>query len=113
MRKNGIDWRDRRFWACGLLFAGLLVLVGYFEFRPFRYHPFPFLYVFHALTLFPWLSGLYCRWSGRWRPGDRRVWGGLVLLCALPQLPMCMISYVSWVLLGVSLAMGMGGIFLK
>ena len=106
MRENGTIWRDRRFWACAVLFGGLFWLAAYFE--PLRCHPFPFLYVFHALTLFSWLSGLYCRWSGRWKPGDGRAWGSLVLLCALPQAPMCMISYVSWVLLGVSLVMGVG-----
>ena len=50
------------------------------------------------------------RWSGRWKSGDGRAWGVLVLLCALPQIFMCMVSYVSWVGLGVSLVLGAGAI---
>ena len=104
-------WRDRRFWLCGALLAGLLGLALRFEHID-KYHPFPYIAVLHALTLFTWLSGLYRRWSGRWRPGYGRVWGGWVLLLALLfQLPMCMVSFVSWVMLGVSLVMGLGAVF--
>lgn len=97
--------RNQRFWLCVLLFAGLLGLALRFEHID-RYHPAPYIVVFHALTLFSWLSGLYCRRSGRWRPGDGCHWGVWVLLGALPQALMCMVSYVSWALLGASLVMG-------
>ncbi len=97
--------KDRRFWVCAALFGGLLWLALHFEHID-QYHPFPYICIFHAATIFSWLSGLYCRWSGRWKPGDSSAWGVLVLLCALPQLLMCMVSFVSWVLLGVSLALG-------
>ena len=97
--------KDRKFWLCALLFAGLLGLAAGFEHID-QYHPFPYIMMFHALTLFSWLSGLY----HRWKPGDRRAWGILVLLCALPQMLMCMVSYVSWVCLGVSLVLGAGAI---
>ena len=102
-------WKDGRFWVCALLFAGLFGTALCFE-HIGRYHPFPYIAVFHAMTLFSWLSGLYCRWSGRWKPRDGRAWGTLVLLCALPQAPMCAVSHVSWALLGASLALGLGGV---
>ena len=95
--------KNRKFWLCALLFAGLLGLAAGFEHID-QYHPFPYIMMFHALTLFSWLSGLY----HRWKPGDGRAWGVLVLLCALPQIFMCMVSYVSWVCLGVSLVLGAG-----
>lgn len=102
--------RDRRFWICVLLFIVLLCPALHFEHMD-RYHPFPYILVFHALTIFCWLAGLYCRWSGRWKKGDGRTWGGWVLLCGLFfQLPMCGVSGVSWVLLGISLVLGIGGI---
>lgn len=107
MRELG---KDRKFWLCALLFAGLLGTALCFEHID-KYHPFPYIAVFHALTFLSWLWGMYCRWSGRWKPGDGRVWGGWVLcLALLLQLPMCMVSFVSWVLLGVSLVMGFGGV---
>ena len=103
-------WKDWRFWLCALLFAGLFGTALYCEHID-KYHPFPFIWVFHAVTISSWLLGPYCRWSGRWKPGDGRVWGGWVLLCGLLcQLPMCGVSGVSWVLLGVSAVMGLGGI---
>ena len=97
--------KNRKFWLCALLFAGLLGLAAGFEHID-QYHPFPYIMMFHALTLFSWLSGLY----HRWKPGDGRAWGVLVLLFALPQIFMCMVSYVSWVCLGVSLVLGAGAI---
>ena len=97
--------KNRKFWLCALLFAGLLGLAAGFEHID-QYHPFPYIMMFHALTLFSWLSGLY----HRWKPGDGCAWGVLVLLCALPQIFMCMVSYVSWVCLGVSLVLGAGAI---
>lgn len=107
MRELG---KDRKFWLCAALFVGLFGLAVRFEHID-KYHPFPYIAVFHALTFLSWLWGLYSRWSGRWKPGDGRVWGGWVLcLALLLQLPMCMVSFVSWVLLGVSLVMGLGGI---
>lgn len=102
--------RDRRFWICVLLFVALLCSTLHFE-HVDRYHPFPYILVFHALTIFCWLAGLYCRWSGRWKKGDGHAWGGWVLLCGLLfQLPMCGISGVSWVLLGACLVMGLGSV---
>lgn len=102
--------KDVRFWLCGLLFAGLFGLALRFEHID-KYHPFPYIALLHALTLLSWLSGLYCRWSGRWRSGDGRTWGGWVLTCGfLIQLPMCGVSIVSLVLLGISLVLGIGGI---
>ena len=101
--------KDRKFWMCALPYAGLLGLAAGFEHID-QYHPFPYIMMFHALTLFSWLSGLHHRWSGRWKSGDGRAWGVLVLLCALPQIFMCMVSYVSWVGLGVSLVLGAGAI---
>lgn len=98
--------------VCVLLFAGLFGLAVGFEHID-RYHPFPYIAAFHALTLFSWLSGLYSRWCGRWKPGDRRAWGTLVLLCALPQLPMCVISLVSRWMLGGSLILGFGAVLRK
>lgn len=103
-------WKDWRFWVCALLFVGLLWLTGRFEHWDASYHPFPYIMAFHALTLFAWLSGLYHRWSGTWKTGDGRTWGGWVLLCAAPQLPMCGVSFVSWGLLGVSLLIGVTAI---
>lgn len=103
-------WKVRRLWVCALLSAGLFGLAVGFEHID-RYHPFPYIAAFHALTFFSWLSGLYGRWCGRWKPEDRLAWGTLVLLCALPQAPMCAVSHVSWALLGVSAAMGLGGVF--
>ncbi|MEY8417853.1 hypothetical protein AALA83_01070 [Oscillospiraceae bacterium 44-5] len=102
--------RDGRFWACALLFAGLLGLILYFEHID-RYHPFPYILVVHALTVFSCLAGLYSWWSGRWKRGDGRTWGGWVLLCGLLcQLPMCGVSGVSWVMLGACLVMGLGAL---
>ena len=60
-------WKNGRFWGCVLLFAGLFGLALYFEHID-RYHPFPYIMVFHALTLVSWVWGLY----HRRRPGDRR-----------------------------------------
>lgn len=102
-------WKDRGFWLCALLFAGLFGTALYFEHID-KYHPFPFIWIFHAVTISSWLLGPYCRWSGRWKPGDGRAWGALVLLCALLQAPMCAVSYVSWALLGASAAMGLVGV---
>lgn len=104
--------KRRKLWSCVLLFAVLFGLAAGFEHID-RYHPFPYIAAFHALTLFSWLSGLYSRWSGRWKPGEGRAWGVLVLLCALSQVPMCAVSYVSWVLLGVSLALGFGALLVS
>ena len=102
--------RDWRFWICALLFAGLFGLALYFEHID-KYHPLPHIWIFHALTIFFWLAGPYCRWNGRWKKGDGRTWGGWVLLCGLLfQFPMCGVSGVSWVLLGISLVLGIGGI---
>ena len=98
-------WKDGRFWGCVLLFAGLFGLALYFEHID-RYHPFPYIMVFHALTLVSWVWGLY----HRRRPGDRRAWGCWVLLSALPQILMCMVSFVAWGLLGMSLVMGIAAI---
>lgn len=103
-------WKDRRFRVCALLFAGLLGPALYWEHID-KYHPFPFIWILHSVTISSWLLGLYCRWSGRWRPGDGRVWGGWVLLCGLFfQFPVCGVSGVSRVLLGISLVLGIGGI---
>ena len=109
MRKR---WRDRRFRVCVLLFAGLFLLTLRFEYID-RYHPFPYILIFHALVLYAWLSGLYFRWDGRWKPGDGPAWGTFVLVCALPQVLMCGVSLVSRVLLGVSLVLGTGAILLE
>lgn len=98
--------RDWRFWVCALLFAGLFGAALYIEHID-QYHPLPQIWVLHAITIFFWLAGPYCRWSGRWEPGDGRVWGGWVLFSAvLLQLPMWGVSFVSRVLLGISLGMG-------
>lgn len=103
-------WKDRRFWLCVLLFFGLLWLALRHEHIDAKYHPAPYIWLFHATTLFSWLAGLYCRWTGHWTPDGRKAWGCWVLLGACSQLLMWGVSAVSRVLLTASLIMGIAAL---
>jgi len=103
--------KDRRFWACAVLFAVLFyLLVGVFGDKdqrgPFSITYIVYAYVPIALTVASWLLGIYQFWTGRWKRADLRGWGFLVLVCGSTNVPICIFSVGPWICMGVSLVLG-------
>lgn len=96
--------------GCAALYVLLFLLAGWLTGWDISSSPAPHSHLFNALTLLTWVYGLYVGWTGRWRREDGLYWGVLVLLAALPHIPLAMGSYGSWFCLAGACPLGTGRI---